>query len=230
VEPKERIKTVATAAMSAVKAQLGGERGEQPTPTAVDAATVEMIVEQWPAMSKKAVEEIMNKYGLPSEATLSRLTWYNTGPWKRTVVLRDQIPHNFPQPHTDVVEQVIDYRVPPEKASELSKFDGSLIVERTKGEVIARCDMEAANILSINVMHDIVSGVLTAEEGRKKFCEVSAAYVMNRPAPYAEAFQFPLPHGQTADADKTEMMSELMQQAGNKVKDAFRDKGPGGVH
>ncbi|HSH38363.1 MAG TPA: hypothetical protein VK993_06230 [Chthoniobacterales bacterium] len=44
--------------------------------------------------------------------------------------------------------------MPPEKVSELAKFDGSVIVERTKGEVIARCDMESANFLAINMMHE----------------------------------------------------------------------------
>jgi hypothetical protein len=88
--------------------------------------------------------EIIKKYGRPTKRTPSRLIWYDNGPWKRTVVYRHEIPHNFPQPHTDVVEQFIDYHVPPEKFSELAKFDGSLIVERTAGEVSARCDMEAA--------------------------------------------------------------------------------------
>ena len=31
--------------------------------------------------------------------------------------------------------------MPPEKVGELAKFDGSVIVERTAGEVSARCDM-----------------------------------------------------------------------------------------
>jgi hypothetical protein len=40
---------------------------------------------------------------------------------------------------------VIDYRVPPEHFSPLAAFDGSVIVERTAGEVSARCHDEQAN-------------------------------------------------------------------------------------
>jgi hypothetical protein len=56
------------------------------------------------------------------------------------------------------VESVIDYRVPPEQFSALAAFDGSVIAERTAGEVSARCHDEQANFLALNLMHDIVTG------------------------------------------------------------------------
>ena len=185
----------------------------------VDAQSVEALIADWPKMAKSAADEIIEKYGLPHEAIPSRLIWYNNGPWKRTIVYRHEIPHNFPQPHTDVVEQFIDYHVPPEKLSELAKFDGSLIVERTAGEVSARCDMEAANFLAINMVHEIVTGKLTAEEARKIFSENTSAYVMNRPAPYAEAFQFELPQGETAHKDKPTIAGSMVRQGVEKAKD-----------
>ena len=222
MEPKDRLKTVAIGAASAVKTQTIGEAGEQPTRTVVDASTVEALIADWPAMPKSATHEIMEKYGPPNEAIPSRLIWYNNGPWKRTIVYRDEVPHNFPNPHSDVVESFIDYRVPPEKFSELAKFDGSVIVERTKGEVSARCDMEAANFLALNLMHEIVTGKLTAEEARKSYSEIASAYVLNRQAPYAEAFQFALPQGETADTDEVSMARAMAHQAVEKVRDVAR--------
>lgn len=41
----------------------------------------------------------------------------------------------FPLLSLCVLETGIDYRVPPEKVSDLAKFDGSVIFERTKGEL-----------------------------------------------------------------------------------------------
>ncbi|MEX2153654.1 MAG: hypothetical protein WD825_09970 [Gemmatimonadaceae bacterium] len=58
------------------------------------------------------------------------------------------MPHSFPKPHTDLLEQFIDYRVPVDKYDELAAYDGSVIVERTKGEISARCDKEAMNFLA----------------------------------------------------------------------------------
>jgi hypothetical protein len=143
--------------MSDFKVQTFGG-AEKTTDTVVAMDTVESIINDWNAMSKKAANLTIKQYGPPNEATQSRLIWYNNGPWKRTIVYRDEIPHDFPQPHTDIIENYINYSVPPEMFSEIAKFDGSVVVERTKGEVSSRCDMEGANILALNLMNDIVTG------------------------------------------------------------------------
>jgi hypothetical protein len=115
-------------------------------------------------------------------SSLYKLIYEFQRPWKRTIVYSDEIPHDFPQPHTDVIENYINYSVPPEMFSEPAKFVGSVIVERTRGEVSSRCDMEAANILALNLMNDIVTGKLSVEEARDKYCEVTSAFMINRPA------------------------------------------------
>ncbi|HSH40186.1 MAG TPA: hypothetical protein VK993_15540 [Chthoniobacterales bacterium] len=217
----DRLKTVAQAAMS--DAKTGGEMmGEQPTPNIVDMATVEQIMRDWPKMAQTAAKEMISKYGPPNEVMESRFIWYNNGPWKRCTVYRDEIPHHFPNPHSDVLEGVIDYQVPLEKISELVKFDGSLVVERTKGEVISRCDMEAANFLALNMMHEIVTGNMTAEQARDFLTETAAAYSMSRSAPHAEAFMFDLPKGDTNEPDHTTILPDMLKQGIAKVTDTFR--------
>ncbi len=218
MKPADRLKTVAIGAASAAKT-AGQQAGEQPTTTVVEMQTVERITANWPMMSQAAIKEIVGKYGAPNEAMDSRLIWYNNGPWKRTICYRDEVPHHFPNPHSDVVECFIDYRVPPEKFSELAEFDGSVIVERTKGEVSARCDMESANFLAINLMHKIVTGELNAEEARKVYTETAAAYVVSRSAPLAEGFQFELPQERTNDPDETTIAGAMLRQTAGKVKD-----------
>ncbi len=74
--------------------------------------------------------------------------------------------HNFPAPRSGSVESFIDYRVPPNKFTPLAEFDGSVIVERTAGEVSARCHDEQANFLALNLMHDILTGARTVQEAR----------------------------------------------------------------
>ncbi len=216
----DRLKTIAQAAMS--DAKTGGEMmGEQPTPKIVDMRTVERIMRDWPKMAQTAAREMIEKYGPPNEAMDSRFIWYNNGPWKRSTCYRDEIPHHFPNPHSDVLECVIDYQVPIEKLSELAKFDGSLVVERTKGEVISRCDMEAANFLALNMMHEIVTGNMTAEQARHFLTETAAAYSMSRSAPHAERFMFDLPQGETNEPDHTTIAGAMLRQAGGKIKDVL---------
>ncbi|MDQ3013043.1 MAG: hypothetical protein M3X11_20335 [Acidobacteriota bacterium] len=217
-EATERLEIAVTGTMAAQKIEAGGEVGEKGTAMVAEAGAVRKLIANWPPMSLKAAEQTLDKYGPPNEALASRLIWYNNAPWKRTICYRDEVLHNFPAPHTDVIEQFIDYQVPVEKFAELAAFDGSVIVERTKGEVSARCDMEAANILALNLMHDIVTGKHTAEKAREIYSEVTGAYVLNQPAPYAEKLQFTVPSGDTADADKTPRPGPMMSKMTDKVK------------
>ena len=177
------------------------------------------VIDEWPAVPKSVAQKMIERYGEPDEATPSRLIWFNNGPWKRTIVYRDEVPHNFPKPHTDVLEQFIDYRVPPDKADELAAFDGSVVPERTKGEVSARCDMEEMNYLALNLMHDIVTGRRSVEEARKHYAETATAFMMNRPAPYTEGLKFEVPHGGTADLDEVMIAGAMAHQTVEKAKD-----------
>lgn len=218
----EKVSTVATTMASRMKVGSDSDAIEKPTITLVDVSQVQAFIEEWPDMAKKSAKQTIEKYGPPNEATPSQLVWFNNGPWKRTIVHRHEIPHDFPQPHTDVIENVIQYKVPVNMLTELGHYDGSLYVDRTRGEASARCDMEAANILSLNLMNDIVNGRYTAQEARKVYAEVTATFMMNRPAPYAEALQFTPPTEDTRFTDESEIGGALLDQTVEKVKDAFR--------
>jgi hypothetical protein len=222
MKDRNELKTHAAAMGKAMKNEMADDSGEKVTTSVVDITLVEQMIQHWGNVAQKAAQNMIEKYGPPNEAAPSRLIWYNNGPWKRTIVTRDEIPHNFPAPHVDVLEQVINYRVPIERVSDLAAFDGSVIVERTKGEVAARCDLEAANFLSLNLMHDIVGGSLTVEQAREKYAESISAYLMNRPAPYSERLLFEPPADNTRDVDETIIGGAMLKQFGEKMKDAFR--------
>ncbi|MDK1389156.1 hypothetical protein QN224_27510, partial [Sinorhizobium sp. 8-89] len=81
-------------------------------------------VQDWPEESREAAQLVIDQYGEPNETMDSQLVWHRPGPWKRIVASKTFYEHNFPAPHNDSVESVIDYRVPPEKFSELAAFDG----------------------------------------------------------------------------------------------------------
>jgi hypothetical protein len=155
----------------------------------------------WPEQSREAAQLVIDRYGPPDEATASELTWHRPGPWKRIVASRIFHAHNFPVPHTDSVESVIDYRVPVDKVTDIARFDGSVILERTAGEVSARCHDEQANFLALNLMHDMVTGAKTADEARAHYAREFADYRRRKPTPYMERLHFTPPQGGTADPD-----------------------------
>jgi hypothetical protein len=174
------------------------------------------IIASWPEASREATQLVIDKYGEPDEATESQLTWLRPGEWKRIVASKVFYEHAFPAPHQDSIESVIDYRVPPDKFSELAAFDGSVIVERTAGEVSARCHDEEANRLALNLMHDIVTGAKTAQQARDYYAKEFADYRRGKPTPYMDKLHFRPPDGGTADPD-TRALSDAQ------LKDAKRE-------
>ncbi len=222
MDTSERMGTLARAMGDATKHMARGEHEtEGGARHTVDLAQVEALIEGWPEAPRNGARQMLEQYGPPNEATPTKLFWYHNGPWKRTLLTSDVVIHNFPSPHSDYLTQYIDYRVPADKFDDLARFDGSCIVDRTAGEVAARCDSEAANTLTLNLMHDIVSGRTSVEEARKTYAENLAGYTMGRSAPYAERLQFAVPQGGTEDPDESMIGGAMARQTLGKVKDVL---------
>ena len=151
--------------------------------------------------SQKAAKVMHDKYGPPAAMTADEMVWGATGPWKRTVIYRVEQPHEFPVHHTDVMQQWIDYRVPKDMFDKLAEYDGSVVVERTSGEMSARCDAAGANFLALDLADEIVRGKRTVSDARKMYLEQIMLMKAMKPAPYTEKLMFAMMSG-TNDPDK----------------------------
>lgn len=218
----ERMKALATVKAAAEKLKSAGaaaaEFGQEER---VSLDTARSIVDRWPEAPKMTAGQLLEHYGPPHEATPSKLFWYETGPWTRMELTADHVLHNFPTPHVDYFTQSVRYPVPPDRASDLAAFDGSVIVDRTAGQLGSRCDHEAFNTLTLNLAVEIVEGTRTVEEARKLYAQTAAAYVMGRDAPYAERLLFTPASGSAADPDRSVIAPAMVEQMVEKVKDAF---------
>jgi len=170
------------------------------------------IIAAWPDESREAAQLVLDAHGEPQEATQEQLVWHGVGSWKRVVATKAFHQHDFPAPHIDAVESVIDYRVPPGKVSALAIFDGSVVVGRTVGELSARCHDEDANRLALNLAHDIVTGEKTAEQAREHYAKEFLDYRRGKPTPYMDVLHVP-PQTGTADADVRLLSEEDLEQA-----------------
>ena len=192
------------ALMTGVLGGCGGARVEQTSAGDIalsPAPTVESLIAAWPATSRTAATQTIERYGPPDEHTASMLVWHDRGPFRHTIVHREAVPHAFPRMHDDVLEQVIAYRVPPELADELMSFNGSLRIDRTKGELSARCDQEAMNILAFNLADELLTTRATVTDARIAYALQAEAHAAGRPAPLAERLQFKVPASDTKDPD-----------------------------
>lgn len=169
-------------------------------------------IEVWPEESREAARLVIDQYGEADEVTETQLTWHTRGPWKRIVASKAFYQHDFPAPHSDSAESVIDSRAPPDKFSPLAEFDGS-VVERTAGEVSARCHDEQANLLALNLMHDIVTGAKSVQEARDYYAKEFADFRRKQPTPYMEKLRFTPGDRSAADPDVRVLSDEELEQA-----------------
>lgn len=155
-----------------------------------DRTSVDKITADWGERPRLAVNAMTAKYGPPTDVTENAIVWQNPGLFKRIMVTKVEYPHNFPKPHMDFLEHTISYNVPQEKVGDLIAFDGSSTINRTAGELSARCDLEGHNILTLNLDHDIVTGKKTVEEARKSFGQNVSDDQAGKFPPYVEMLQF----------------------------------------
>jgi predicted outer membrane protein len=165
-------------------------------------ADVNAALADWPSRPKLAAMRMIDKYGAPHEVSPVRLVWYNETPWKRIMVTREEIPHYFPRLHMDYLHQTINYTVPPNKADEIAALDGSVLIDRTKGELTARCDKEEANILALNLANDLVNGTKSVETARQALALAEVELQAGRMPVITTALQFDVADLPRPDVDR----------------------------
>lgn len=192
--------TVTAITVFAIAVIVGATQQSSPAASPLKA---EQVIASWKAKPAEVARTMMKKYGQPQEVTANRLVWQRNGPWKFTELVNEEIPHSFPMPHTDMLYQSIAYRIEPEKADELIQYDGSVILERTKGEIAARCDKEEANFLAINLAHEIATGKRSVDDARRFYAEsIQSMMKTGKPNEYLQGFRFTPPTGDQGDRDK----------------------------
>jgi hypothetical protein len=217
----ERMRAMAAVKAAAERLKAAGAAARYGKDHQVPLEDARSIIEQWPEAPKMTAEQVLEHYGAPHEATPTKLFWYGTGPWARMELTADHVLHNFPTPHVDYFTQYVSYPVPPERAADLTAFDGSVLIDRTAGQLGSRCDHEAFNTLTLNLAVEIIEGTRGVEDARKLYAETAAAYVMGRDAPYAERLLFTPAMEGSGDPDESVIAPAMAEQMLEKVKDAF---------
>ena len=157
-------------------------------------------LKSWPEASQMAVKEITGKYGNADVMGEEVFMWMNKGPWKIICINKQESKHSFPVEHTDMMMQCISHKVPTDKYDDLAKFDGSVTVDRTQGLLSARCDMEANNMLALNLAHDIITGKKTVVQARKAYGDIVKEKMNGGNPEYMQKLTF-TSEDNSADAD-----------------------------
>jgi hypothetical protein len=188
----------------------------QTTSTAAAHEWAARNLKDWPVERQVLAAHLVTRYGDPQEITARSLTWYDNGAWKRTILYKDGDLHRFPLPHRDVLWQTINYKVPLNKVVALLTYDGSILVDRTRGELTAHCDSEEANTLILNIANTLVTGENTVEQAMAYHAQVVEGMRIHEPEEYPQKLLFKAPktNAMTADqAEEAELLRHLMNTA-----------------
>ncbi len=179
------------------------KKGAQAKPAA-KAQTAADVLRSWPPGPQLAGQEMMVKYGPPAEVTSERMIWRDAGPFKRIMLTKEELPHDFPLPHMDYLEHTISFKVPNDKADDVHAFDASMTIYGVAGELSARCDLESNNVLTLNLAKDVIDGKKSVAEARKEFGDLVMQRTLGKNPPYTAAMQFqPQSHSNAADVEAT---------------------------
>ncbi len=209
---KNTISYTVAGAMLLLAVPVMAEDMEKSTNSTADGKVMTMNAEQavqnWKAKPKEVAMAMVEKYGQPDEVTAERLIWHNNGPWLKSELVNEEIPHDFPVAHKDMLKQTIAMKVPATKFSDLAEYDGSVIVERTKGTVSARCDKEEMNFLAVNLAKDVVDGKKSVEEAREAYAMIAMKFMKGDKDPYTQGLEFKPEQSAAGDPDEPAKMSE----------------------
>lgn len=165
------------------------------------AAEVEKLAPNWPENSQRAARLMVKKYGDPTLSTPDHLVWKKIPSFKKITVFKEGGTHNFPILHSDVIEHVVNYPIPADKADDLLKFNGSIIFNRTLGELSARSHTENMNILALNLATEIIDDKKDWENARREYEKLSMELMKGKITSKSENLQF-TSQDHTADADR----------------------------
>lgn len=126
---------------------------------AADAATW-----TWSEPSRVAAAKLIADYGPPDEIKPFQLTWKKNGPWKKTIVW-----NLGSDPGTvtggDLIEQTVEFAVPPARLAALAAFSGKLRVSHGGTALSVRGAGEPLNFLTANLAVAVARG-MSPEQAR----------------------------------------------------------------
>jgi hypothetical protein len=149
------------------------------------------LVQDWPEESQEAAQLVIDARGEPDEVTPTQLTGSGS---ERRLGSGSSQRRSFSSTRSRRLTTIQSSpsstdSVPVDQFTPLAEFDGSVVCERTAGEISARCHDEQANYLALNLSHEIVTGARTVQEARDYYAKEFLGPRRKQLTPYMEGLR-----------------------------------------
>ena len=181
-------KSTTTQASKTSTPETTGVQSQNPNSDSFEKAAE--LTKGWPESSVIAAREMIQKYGDPQETTSDSLIWRNIAPFKKAIVHKEVYSHYFPLLHRNSLENVVDYRAPVAKIDDVWRYNGSIVLNQTKGEMSSYGENEAMNVLALNLAHKVMSGSMSSDTARVTFGKETMSYLNGTKTAYTQVLNF----------------------------------------
>ena len=164
------------------------------------------VIRHWPPVAREAAYHVILVHRQPHVVEPDVLEWHAIGPWKRVTVTADA------KDADDVVEAVIEATVPTDRRGDLEAVAEEFRVRVGSGDELAVRGRDlAGNVITLNIVHELVEGTLTPEEARDRRALDMADLRAGRPPVTAETCRFAddAPHGEPRTVGSRRLASDL---------------------
>jgi hypothetical protein len=144
----------------------------------------------WPESSIIAAREMVEKYGDPQETTSNSLIWRNIAPFKEIIVHKEVYSHRFPLLHQNSLEHVVDYKAPTDKIDDVWRYNGSIVLNQTKGQMSSYAESEAMNVLALNLANQVMTGKMSSDAARVTFGKETMNHLNGKKTAYTQVLGF----------------------------------------
>lgn len=144
----------------------------------------------WSPEAQNATRLMVEQWGSPDLTSGQMLQWNGRGPYERIIIFHRSWAHSFPSPHQDFIFHEVSMKVPLERVPEIMRFNGSILVDRTRGMVGVHCDSPAHNIMSLNLAYEIAQGKRTAASARRFYADAIAREQAGKTSRYLNGIVF----------------------------------------
>ncbi len=149
----------------------------------------EAVTESWSDYSRLQAARLMEKYGPPDKVGHAELVWSGRAPWS-SIRVWDVTPYYDSSLGDPNLEQAVYYPVIPGQRGALKALPGKVRASRDGTELSARGASEPANLLSINLAEEVLSGRRTPEEAADFHESTLDLSVSGKSSPYLERLLF----------------------------------------
>jgi hypothetical protein len=163
------------------------------------------VIRSWPGVAREAAHHVILVHRAPHVVEPETLQWHGIGPWERvTVSAREADPDQ-------VVESVVKVAIPGHRRADVDAVADEFRIRVEEGdEIVVRRGDLARNVITLNVLHELLEGTLSPDEAidhrRRDLADLRAG----RPPASAATCRFAddAPHGEPRAVGRWRLASE----------------------